>query len=246
MSSNTLIELKSLYKIFHAEDVETYAVNGIDLSIQEGEYLAITGPSGCGKSTLLSILGLLDKPSKGEYCLKGQNTSTFNRQQLATLRNRELGFVFQSFNLIESMKVIDNVMLPLQYRTDLSSNEIQDRAEAALTLVGMDHRRNHLPTQLSGGQQQRVAFARAIIGKPSLILADEPTGNLDSKSAETVMELLRQQHKQGVTVCIVTHDPRYTQDATRTIELLDGQVKEDGNRVSCDKKNHAAVEMSCD
>ncbi len=227
MNSNTLIELKSLYKIFSGEDIKTYAVNGIDLRITEGEYLAITGPSGCGKSTLLSMLGLLDKPTQGEYYLKGQNTSNFTRQQLATLRNRELGFVFQSFNLIESMNVIDNVMLPLLYRSELKPKDIKNKAESALALVGMSHRCKHMPTQLSGGQQQRVAFARAIIGQPSLILADEPTGNLDSSSAETVMQLLQQQHQQGATVCIVTHDPRYTQDATRTVVLLDGQVKDD-------------------
>lgn len=225
MDSNTLIELKSLYKIFRGEDVETYAVNGIDLKINQGEYVAITGPSGCGKSTLLSILGLLDVPSKGDYLLKGQNISGFSRNQLADLRNKELGFVFQSFNLIESMKVLDNVRLPLLYRNDLSKAEITQRAEDALEKVGMLHRKKHLPTQLSGGQQQRVAFARAIVGKPSVILADEPTGNLDSKSAETVMELLKQQHSEGATICIVTHDPRYTKDASRIINILDGKLK---------------------
>lgn len=224
MDMQNLVELKSLYKIFRGEDVETYAVNGINLTIGEGEYVALTGPSGCGKSTLLSMLGLLDLPTKGEYWLKGQNTQGFSRSQLAQLRNQELGFVFQSFNLIESMKVLDNVRLPLLYRTDLSRAEITQRAESALEKVGMAHRKKHLPTQLSGGQQQRVAFARAIVGDPSIILADEPTGNLDSQSAETVMQLLKKQHEEGATICIVTHDPRYTKDATRTVHMLDGAI----------------------
>lgn len=224
MNTSTMMQLKSLYKVFRGEEIETYAVNDIDLTVYRGEYIALTGPSGCGKSTLLSILGLLDFPSKGEYWFQGENTQGFSRSQRADLRNQRLGFVFQSFNLIESMKVIDNVRLPLLYRTDLSHVEMTKRAEAALEKVGMLHRKKHLPAQLSGGQQQRVAFARAIVGDPSIILADEPTGNLDSKSAETVMDLLKDQHERGSTVCIVTHDSRYTCDATRIVHMLDGQI----------------------
>ncbi len=228
MQTLKLIELSSLFKIFRAADVETYAVNGIDLTVYEGEYIAIVGPSGCGKSTLLSVIGLLDMPSKGTYLLKGKDTKHFSHSELATLRNNELGFVFQSFNLIESMKVIDNVKLPLIYRKDLSAKEIKERAENVLVKVGMQHRSKHYPAQLSGGQQQRVAIARAIVSEPSIILADEPTGNLDSKSADNVMALLRDLHEEGVTICIVTHDPRYTRDASRIVQMLDGQIHADG------------------
>jgi putative ABC transport system ATP-binding protein len=224
--SKTVVKLENIRKIFHTEEIETSAVDGVSLHIDKGEYLAISGPSGCGKSTLLSILGLLDKPSEGVYWLNGRDVTQLDKASLANVRNREIGFIFQSFNLIESLSVIENVELPLVYRKDVSAKERRERAEAALTAVGMSHRKNHFPAQLSGGQQQRVAVARAFINNPELILADEPTGNLDSESAETVMQLLREQHLKGATVCIVTHDPRYTRDATRAIYLLDGRVKE--------------------
>jgi putative ABC transport system ATP-binding protein len=221
---NNLIKFENLYKIYRTDEVETYAINGIDLSVDEGEYVAIAGPSGCGKSTILSIMGLLDQPSSGAYFFKSEDTTGFDRNRLAGIRNREMGFVFQAFNLIESLRVIDNVKLPLIYRSGLSRSEIDARAEEALAGVNMTHRRNHYPTQLSGGQQQRVAIARAMINNPSIIFADEPTGNLDSKSAEAVMELLRAQHQAGATICIVTHDPRYTKDATRIVNVLDGKI----------------------
>lgn len=219
-----LIKFENLYKIYRTDEVETYAINGIDLSVAEGEYVAIAGPSGCGKSTILSIMGLLDQPSSGAYFFKNEDATGFDRNRLAGIRNREMGFVFQAFNLIESLRVIDNVKMPLIYRGDLSKSNINDRAEAALEKVNMMHRRNHYPTQLSGGQQQRVAIARAMVNNPSIIFADEPTGNLDSNSAEAVMELLHAQHQSGATVCIVTHDPRYTKDATRIINVLDGKI----------------------
>lgn len=221
---NTLIELQNLSKIYRTEEIETLAVNEVSMHIDQGEYLVIQGPSGGGKSTLLSVIGLLDKPSSGKYLFKGQDVTQFSRAQAAQLRNHELGFVFQAFNLIESSNVFDNVALPLRYRKDVNKAQLEERVNDALKQVGMDHRIKHFPTQLSGGQQQRVAIARAMVGNPSIILADEPTGNLDSKSAETVMELLKQQHEKGVTVCIVTHDPRYTVDATRAITMLDGKA----------------------
>jgi putative ABC transport system ATP-binding protein len=224
MNKKNLIKFENLYKIFQTDEIETYAVNGIDLSINEGEYVAIAGPSGCGKSTILSVMGLLDKPSRGVYRFKDEDVTGFDRDRLAGIRNREMGFVFQAFNLIESLRVIDNVKLPLIYRGELSDSEITARAEAALAKVDMMHRRNHYPTQLSGGQQQRAAIARAMINNPSVIFADEPTGNLDSKSAEIVMSLLKAQHQAGSTICIVTHDPRYTRDATRIINVLDGKI----------------------
>ncbi len=222
-----LIEFKNLSKTYRTEEIETLAVNEVDLHVYPGEYLVIQGPSGGGKSTLLSVMGLLDAPTGGQYLFKGQDITQFNRAQLAKLRNQELGFVFQAFNLIEGLSVYDNVALPLRYQVDVTAPELKERVENALKAVGMDHRLKHFPTQLSGGQQQRVAIARAMVGCPSIILADEPTGNLDSKSAETVMALLKQQHESGVTVCIVTHDPRYTVDATRSVTMLDGKAHED-------------------
>lgn len=223
--TNHVVKLENLRKIFQTELIETSAVDGVSLQINKGDYIAISGPSGCGKSTLLSVLGLLDKPTEGKYLLNGRDVIQLDRNQLAEARNREIGFIFQSFNLIESLSVIENVELPLVYRSDISAAERRQRAEEALTAVDMVHRKSHYPTQLSGGQQQRVAVARAFVNKPELILADEPTGNLDSESAETVMELLKAQHKKGATICIVTHDPRYTRDATRTIHMLDGKIK---------------------
>ncbi|HVY22621.1 MAG TPA: ABC transporter ATP-binding protein [Steroidobacteraceae bacterium] len=224
--SKKVVKLENIHKIFQTEEVETSAVDGVSLHIDKGEYIAISGPSGCGKSTLLSILGLLDGPTQGKYYLNERDVTELNRVQLANARNREIGFIFQSFNLIESLSVIENVELPLVYRKDISARERRQRAEEALESVGMSHRKNHRPTQLSGGQQQRVAVARAFVNRPELILADEPTGNLDSESAGTVMQLIKDQHAKGATICIVTHDPRYTRDATRTIHLLDGKVRE--------------------
>ncbi len=222
-----VVKLEGIRKLFQTEEVETSAVDGVSLHIDASEYVAISGPSGCGKSTLLSILGLLDKPTEGRYFLKGQDVTELDNQQLARTRNREIGFIFQSFNLLEGMSVLENVELPLMYRKDVSPKERRERAAAALEAVGMAHRKNHHPTQLSGGQQQRVAVARAFVNRPELILADEPTGNLDSESAETVMQLLKAEHVKGAAICIVTHDPRYTRDATRTIHLLDGRIRED-------------------
>lgn len=227
--SNTVVKLENIRKIFQTETVETSAVDGVSMLIQKGEYLAVSGPSGCGKSTLLSILGLLDRPTAGVYWLNGRDVTQMDHNSLAQVRNREIGFVFQSFNLIDRLSVLENVELPLIYRKEISVKHRRDKAIEMLERVGMSHRKNHYPAQLSGGQQQRVAVARAFVNNPSLILADEPTGNLDSERAETVMQLLKDQHRNGATVCIVTHDPRYTRDATRAIHLLDGRVIQELN-----------------
>jgi putative ABC transport system ATP-binding protein len=218
-----LIELKRVKKVFHTDEVETHVLDDVDLSIRRGEYVSIAGPSGCGKSTLLSIIGLLDVPSDGEYVFDGKRLDQRSPTALAHVRNAQIGFVFQSFNLIGDLTVAENVALPLLYRRvaaplrDAAVNEALDR-------VGMAHRAKHYPSQLSGGQQQRVAVARAIVGKPALLLADEPTGNLDSKNGETVMDLIRDLHGSGATVCMVTHDPRYAEHADRTIHLFDGHL----------------------
>jgi putative ABC transport system ATP-binding protein len=222
-SENPLIRLEGLTKVFYTDEVETHALAGIHLEIQRGEYVAISGPSGCGKSTLLSILGLLDSPSEGTYTLNDKHVQGLNLSERARIRNREIGFIFQSFNLIGDLSVIENVELPLTYR-GMKSAERRQRAQESLERVGMAHRAKHLPSQLSGGQQQRVAVARAVAGKPSILLADEPTGNLDSKSGEAVMELLRELHRDGATLCMVTHDPRYSRHADRQVHLFDGRV----------------------
>ena len=227
MSASPLIEFKKVTKIYPAGDIETFAINEVDLCIQAGEYVAITGPSGGGKSTILSVMGMLDKASSGQYLFKGQDVSHLTQAQQSDIRNTEIGFVFQSFNLIDNLSVYDNVALPLRYRKGISGSELSDRVHEALKSVGMEHRIKHAPGQLSGGQQQRVAVARAFVVRPSFILADEPTGNLDSISAEIVMELLKTQYDAGVTICIVTHDPRYTKDATRILHVLDGSVKKE-------------------
>lgn len=221
---NELIRMNDIKKVYRTDEMETHAVAGISFTIKKGEYVAISGPSGCGKSTLLSMMGLLDSPDSGTYTLNGKSVMELSKGQLADVRNQEIGFVFQSFNLIESLTVANNVRLPLVYRKNLSEKEKDKRVSDVLDVVGMSHRAKHMPTQLSGGQQQRVAIARAIIGEPSIILADEPTGNLDSKSANMIMELLKYQHQKGATICIVTHDPRYVKDATRTINLMDGRL----------------------
>jgi putative ABC transport system ATP-binding protein len=221
-----LIRLEGLTKVFLTDEVETHALAGIHLEIQKGEYVAISGPSGCGKSTLLSILGLLDSPSQGTYLLNGTQAQELDLSQRARIRNREVGFIFQSFNLIGDLTVYENVELPLTYR-GMKASERRERANAALERVGMGHRAKHLPSQLSGGQQQRVAVARALVGHPSILLADEPTGNLDSKNGDAVMELLRELHRAGSTICMVTHDTRFARHADRTIHLFDGRVVEE-------------------
>ncbi|HEY5907122.1 MAG TPA: ABC transporter ATP-binding protein, partial [Vicinamibacteria bacterium] len=222
-SNDTLIHLEGLTKVFYTDEVETHALSGIHLDIQKGEYVAISGPSGCGKSTLLSILGLLDSPTGGTYVLNTRPVQGLDLSERARIRNREIGFIFQSFNLIGDLTVYENVELPLTYR-GMKATERKDRVNRALERVGMAHRAKHLPSQLSGGQQQRVAVARAIVGEPSIMLADEPTGNLDSKNGDAVMELLRELHRAGSTICMVTHDPRYAHVAERSIHLFDGQV----------------------
>ena len=225
-SAQSLIHLDGVTKVFFTDEVETHALAGIHLEIKSGEYIAIAGPSGCGKSTLLSILGLLDSPTEGRYVLNGKEVADLPLSERARVRNREIGFIFQSFNLIGDLNVYENVELPLTYR-GMKSTERKERVMAALEKVGMAHRAKHLPSQLSGGQQQRVAVARAVAGSPSILLADEPTGNLDSKNGEAVMELLRELHREGATICMVTHDPRYAKHADRTVHLFDGRVVEE-------------------
>jgi putative ABC transport system ATP-binding protein len=218
-----LIHLEDVSKIFYTDELETHALSGITLDVQPGEYVSIAGPSGCGKSTLLSILGLLDTPSSGAYVLNGRPVEKLKHSERARIRNREIGFIFQSFNLIGDLSVFENVELPLTYR-GMSSKERKARVNEALERVGMAHRAKHLPSQLSGGQQQRVAVARALGGNPLILLADEPTGNLDSKNGEAVMALMKDLHMQGATICMVTHDPRYAQQASRTVHLFDGRI----------------------
>jgi putative ABC transport system ATP-binding protein len=220
-----LIKLQGVTKVFLTDEVETHALAGIDMVIERGEYVSIAGPSGCGKSTLLSILGLLDTPSKGLYSLNGRQVAELSSSERARVRNREIGFIFQSFNLIGDLSVFENVELPLTYR-GMGGAERRQRVTAALERVGMAHRAKHLPSQLSGGQQQRVAVARAVAGEPLILLADEPTGNLDSKSGESVMDLMAELHQAGATICMVTHDPRYARHAQRSIHLFDGRVAE--------------------
>jgi putative ABC transport system ATP-binding protein len=218
-----IISMESVSKVFAAEKIETHALSNIGFEIQRGEYVAIAGPSGCGKSTLLSILGLLDSPTRGSYALNGRPVANLTGTERSRIRNREIGFVFQSFNLIGDLDVFENVELPLTYR-NMGSIERRERVEHALERVGMAHRRGHFPAQLSGGQQQRVAVARALAGEPLILLADEPTGNLDSKNGEAVMDLLKELHQNGATICMVTHDPRFAHLADRTIHLFDGQM----------------------
>jgi putative ABC transport system ATP-binding protein len=223
-TGNLLIRLENVKKVFYADEVETHALSGIHFDIDEGDYVAIEGPSGCGKSTLLSILGLLDTATEGRYTLSGEPVESLDHSQRAYIRNREIGFIFQAFNLIGDLTVFENVELPLTYRSGLNGHERKERAIEALERVHMAHRLRHYPTQLSGGQQQRVAVARALVGKPSILLADEPTGNLDSKNGEAVMGLLTDLHADGATICMVTHDPRYAEYAHRKIHMFDGRV----------------------
>ncbi len=225
-AADALIHLEGLTKVFTTDEVETHALSGVHLDIRTNDYVAISGPSGCGKSTLLSILGLLDSPTSGVYRLNGQAVESLAPRQRARIRNREIGFIFQSFNLIGDLTVLENVELPLSYR-GLARAERRRRGAAALERVAMGHRAKHYPSQLSGGQQQRVAVARALVGEPSILLADEPTGNLDSKNGEAVMELLGELHRAGATICMVTHDPRFARHADRAVQLFDGQVVEE-------------------
>jgi putative ABC transport system ATP-binding protein len=218
-----LIKLQGIQKVFYTDEVETHALEDVHLQIQKGEYIAISGPSGCGKTTLLSLLGLLDTPTGGEYLLDGQPVANLDAAERARVRNRQIGFIFQAFNLIGDLTVYENVELPLTYR-GMSATERKERVQGALEKVGMSHRVKHYPAQLSGGQQQRVAVARAVAGDPAILLADEPTGNLDSTNGESVMELLRDLHRNGSTICMVTHDQRYAKHADREVDLFDGRV----------------------
>src|ERR1700723_3524272 len=229
--SESLIDLKGVTRVFVTDEVETHALAGIELSIDRGEYVSISGPSGCGKSTLLAILGLLDSPSHGTYLLKGGPVQDLKLSERARIRNREIGFIFQAFNLIGDLTVYENVELPLTYR-GMPGSERKQKVHAALERVGMSHRMKHYPAQLSGGQQQRVAVARALAGDPSILLADEPTGNLDSANGEAVMDLMRELHRGGATIVMVTHDPRYARCADRSIHLFDGRVVEESTETA--------------
>ncbi|MFL5506096.1 MAG: ABC transporter ATP-binding protein [Gemmatimonadales bacterium] len=226
VAGQALIRLEGIKKVFHTDEVETHALSEVHLEVRRGEYVAIAGPSGCGKTTLLSLLGLLDSPTNGEYWLDGKPVAQLSAADRARIRNREIGFIFQAFNLIGDLTVYENVELPLTYR-GMPVNDRKQRVMAALEKVGMSHRVRHYPAQLSGGQQQRVAVARAVAGEPLILLADEPTGNLDSTNGESVMQLLQELHRGGATICMVTHDPRYERHADRSIHLFDGRVVED-------------------
>ncbi len=224
MTVPPLVAMNGISRVFHTEEVETHALSGVDFTLELGQYVAISGPSGCGKSTLLSILGLLDSPTSGTYALAGVAVQEIDSRERARIRNREIGFIFQAFNLIGDLTVFDNVELPLTYRSGLSRAERRERVDDALARVGMTARARHFPAQLSGGQQQRVAVARALVGTPSILLADEPTGNLDSRNGDAVMALLQELHAAGATICMVTHDPRYANLAQRRVFMLDGRV----------------------
>jgi putative ABC transport system ATP-binding protein len=230
-ADRSMIRLEGVTKIFYTDEIETHALSGVHIEIRKGEFVSIAGPSGCGKSTLLSILGLLDTPTAGRYILEGKEVSALKPAERARIRNREIGFIFQSFNLIGDLNVFENVELPLTYR-GMKAKERRERVEEALEKVAMSHRARHLPAQLSGGQQQRVAVARAVAGDPLILLADEPTGNLDSANGQSVMQLLSELHHQGATICMVTHDERYTRSAQRTIHLFDGRVVEEKAKVA--------------
>lgn len=226
-NKKAIISLQDVCKVYHIDNIQTHALKNVNLDIYPGDYISISGPSGCGKSTLLSIFGLLDSATSGHYLIDGVDTSNLEVDQQADLRNLHIGFVFQSFNLIDELSVFDNVALPLSYRIPaMPEAEIKQRVTESLTRVEMGHRLNHKPNQLSGGQQQRVAIARALVGKPSIILVDEPTGNLDSKSGDAVMDILGELNRSGTTLCMVTHDPRYADRATRHCSLLDGHLSQ--------------------
>ncbi len=219
----TLIQLEGLSRVFQTEDLETHALSDVNLTINAGEYVAVSGPSGCGKSTLLAILGLLDSPTKGSYTLAGEAVDSLTPSERSRIRNRQIGFIFQAFNLLGDLSVYENVELPLSYR-GMSDSERARRVRSALDRVEMSHRAKHYPAQLSGGQQQRVAVARAVAGEPLILLADEPTGNLDSANGESVMQLLKSLNNDGATICMVTHDPRYEAHADRTVHIFDGRI----------------------
>jgi putative ABC transport system ATP-binding protein len=223
-----LIHIEGMTKVFYTDEIETHALSGVHLTIDRGEYVAMSGPSGCGKSTLLSIIGLLDTPTSGQYQLNGRQVANLNFSERSRIRNQEIGFIFQSFNLIGDLTVAENVELPLTYRPGMNAVERKRRMTEALERVNMAHRMRHYPAQLSGGQQQRVAVARALAGTPSILLADEPTGNLDSHNGEAVMKLLQELHADGATICMVTHDPRFAAHAERQIHLFDGKVVAEG------------------
>jgi len=223
--SDIKIQMKGISKVFETEELETHALKSIDLKIMAGDYVSISGPSGCGKSTLLSILGLLDMPSGGEYYIEGVNVTDLSLDQAAEIRNGKIGFIFQSFNLIDELSVFDNVALPLRYQEKKPSDkEINERVKQCLDMVDMGHRTSHKPNQLSGGQQQRIAIARALVANPAILLVDEPTGNLDSKSGDQVMDVLEKLNAEGTTICMVTHDPRYADMARTQLKLLDGAI----------------------
>jgi putative ABC transport system ATP-binding protein len=223
--SDIKIQMKNISKVFETDELETHALKNIDITINSGDYVSISGPSGCGKSTLLSILGLLDMPTSGEYFIEGTNVTELSLDQAAEIRNSKIGFIFQSFNLIDELSVFDNVALPLRYKTKVPSDkEISDRVHECLELVDMSHRSSHKPNQLSGGQQQRIAIARALVANPAILLVDEPTGNLDSKSGDQVMDVLEKLNDSGTTICMVTHDPRYADMANIHLKLLDGAI----------------------
>src|ERR1700761_3723282 len=228
MATDTMIQIEDLKKIFYTDEIETHALSGVHLNINRGEYVAMSGPSGCGKSTLLSIIGLLDTPTGGRDTLNGKEVANLNFADRSRIRNQEIGFIFQSFNLIGDLTVAENVELPLTYRAAMPAAERRRRGQESLERVSMAHRMRHYPSQLSGGQQQRVAVARALAGAPSILLADEPTGNLDSKNGEAVMELLANLHAEGATICMVTHDPRFARHADRQVHLFDGKVIAEG------------------
>ncbi len=241
--THPLIRLEGIRKVFAGDEIETHALDGIHLSIDFGEYVAIAGPSGCGKSTLLSILGLLDTPTEGRYWLNDRPVESLSVAERARTRNREIGFIFQSFNLIGDLTVYENVELPLTYM-GMSGAERRKRVEQALERVGMGHRSRHLPGQLSGGQQQRVAVARAVVTQPSILLADEPTGNLDSHNGEIVMQLLRDLHRDGATICMVTHDPRYAAHATRSVHLFDGRIVQEDHAGTPEERQSLGVAVT--
>jgi putative ABC transport system ATP-binding protein len=234
-SNRPLLRLREVTKVFYTDEVETHALAGVHLDVAEGEYVSVAGPSGCGKSTLLSIIGLLDAPTDGQYWFKGESVEGLSHARRARIRNREVGFIFQSFNLIGDLTVYENVELPLTYRKG-SGSDVKKCVKEALERVGMSHRMKHYPAQLSGGQQQRVAVARALAGKPAILLADEPTGNLDSSNGEAVMRLLGELHHDGATICMVTHDSRYAHHARRTVHLFDGRIVDDARA----EKEHIA------
>jgi putative ABC transport system ATP-binding protein len=238
----SVITLSDVRKVFQTDEVETHALNDVHLEIRKGEFVVVTGPSGCGKTTLLSILGLLDMPSAGRYVLNGHEVATLGLRQRARLRNAEIGFIFQAFNLIGDLTVEENVELPLTYRSGSSRSERRQRVRAALEQVGMAHRLRHYPSQLSGGQQQRVAVARALVGEPAILLADEPTGNLDSHNGDAVMRLLAELHARGSTICMVTHDMRYAALAQRTVRLFDGRVVDEESFERLTREDEARIE----